>query len=96
MSQVLAVQVSKWCFTLNNYCENFDYQTYLLKADFKIKRCVYGREVAPTTGTKHLQGYVEFVRSFRLNHARKIFDAAFWEPAKGSSLQNFRYCTKGM
>ena len=96
MSQAQTSQVARWCFTYNNYSEEINYLEYLKKAEFRIKRCVYGREVAPTTGTKHMQGYVEFFRSLRLNSVRKIFNAAFWTPAKGNSLQNFRYCTKGM
>ena len=95
MSQSVSVQVSKWCYTLNNYTENYDYEEYLKRADFKIKRVVYGREVAPTTGTKHHQGYIEFFRSVRLGHVKKIFNTAYWVPAQGTSLQNFRYCTKG-
>ena len=95
MSQSAPTQVSKWCYTYNNYQELFDYDDYLKRAEFKVKRLVYGREVAPTTGMKHHQGYVEFSRSVRISHVKKIFSSAYWVPAKGTSLQNFSYCTKG-
>ena len=51
-----------------------------------------GYEVGET-GTRHLQGYVEFTRSCRLCNVRTILRDAFWQGANGSSLQNFKYCT---
>ena len=96
MSQILSTQVNRWCFTYNNYHVRFDYETHLKRAEFKLRRCVWGREICPTTGTPHLQGYLECFRSVRLGHVRKIFGSAYWEPARGSSVQNYQYCTKGI
>lgn len=88
-------QVRRWCFTYNNYDRSFNYKEYLSNPGFKIRRCVWGREVSPETGTRHLQGYCEMWRSVRLAHTRKIFSSAFWEPARATSLQNYQYCIKG-
>jgi len=54
--------VTEFFFTLNNYTD--DHEQYLqgLNAQFVI----YGREVAPTTGTKHLQGVVQFAKPRRM------------------------------
>ena len=55
---------------------------------------VWGYEEAPRTKTKHLQGYVEFSRSYRLGHLKTIFPTAHWSPTREDSLTNYRYCTK--
>lgn len=88
-------QVSRWIFTLNNYDTAFSYKDYISEMKHKVKRGVWGREIAPQTGTPHLQGYLEFFRTVRLAHVRKIFATAHWEAARGSSLANYEYCTKG-
>lgn len=46
------------CFTLNNYGEE-DERRIKTEAH-RYKYAVYGRETAPTTGTRHLQGYINF------------------------------------
>lgn len=88
-------QVQRWCFTLNQYDEDFNYRNHFLKYEFKVRRGVWGKEIAPETGTRHLQGYLELFRSFRLGHMRKILPGAHWSPARGTSLQNYDYCIKG-
>ena len=42
----------KWCFTYSNY-ENVDELISILKLSSKYG---FGYEIAPTTGTPHLQG----------------------------------------
>ena len=59
-----------------------------------IKRCVWGYEVAPTTGTPHLQGYLEFKRSYRINICNRLLPRAAWVPAIADARQNYNYCTK--
>lgn len=53
-------------FTINNYD---NYTAKLLKTYFdKTANCVFmviGKEIAPSTGTKHIQGYVQYKRSFK-------------------------------
>lgn len=83
---------SNWCFTLNNYT---DLQTEMFKTHPAVKWSVVGKEIAPTTNTPHLQGYVKFTTKLRLTQVKKIFPTAHWEGAKGSDEDNFKYCTKG-
>jgi len=80
-----------WTFTLNNYAD----------LDLKVlqymdcRYLVYGKEIAPTTGTPHLQGYVEFKNPRYLTALRKLHgNRAHWAPAKGDAAANFVYDTK--
>lgn len=88
-------QKSRWAFTINNYSTDLNFKQYLSHADFRIKRAVWGYEVSPGNGTRHIQGYLELQRTFRICHVRKIFSTAHWSVAYGTALKNFQYCTKG-
>ena len=88
-------QVGRWSFTLNNYDRGYDYSSHFKNHEFKIKRCVYGREVGGDAGIPHIQGYLELWRSMRLAHMKKILPRAHWSPSRESSLVNYRYCVKG-
>ena len=84
----------RWSWTYNYNDEQtawkpvFDNQTMIY--------LVYGREVAPTTGQLHLQGYVRLTKRRTLTIAKMILGEAtlHLEPAKGSEEQNRNYCTK--
>lgn len=54
--RILQLRSRDWCFTLNNYKPTDE--ALLMQIDSKY--LVYGREVAPTNGTPHLQGYIYF------------------------------------
>lgn len=83
-------QVRQWCFTsfkLDSWPEfNPDRMHYL----------VYQVEVAPDTGRLHVQGYVEYKRSVRLNNVKKDIQdpAGHVEPRQGSRSQARAYCMK--
>jgi len=82
-------QIRHWCFTsFRDAWPNWipDKMLYL----------VYQVEVSPTTGAFHIQGYVEFARSVRLNSAKKLLGdpAAHLEPRQGSRDQARAYCMK--
>lgn len=79
-----------FCFTLNNYKP--DDEDYLSKLECKY--IVYGHEVAPTTGTPHLQGYVSFKSPISELSARKKLPGCHVLVAKGSPAENFTYTTK--
>lgn len=84
----------KYCFTLNNYEEDDEARIQAFMRE-SAAYAVYGREIAPTTGTPHLQGYVHLKKKMRFNAFKAaIGDAAHIEPATGSDEQNFVYCTK--
>jgi len=53
----------------------------------------FGREVAPTTGTRHLQGYIRFRDGKSLRSARRILNGAHVEVAR-TIRQAIEYCHK--
>lgn len=55
---------------------------------------IYEPEVAPDTGTPHIQGYVCLKKKFRLSGLKKFLPTAHWEVAKGKPSQNIVYCSK--
>jgi len=84
----------KYCFTLNNYEEDDETRIKLFFEE-KAAYAIYGREIAPTTGTPHLQGYVHLKQKMRFNGFKAaIGNACHIEPANGSDQQNFDYCSK--
>jgi len=87
----MVAQGRNFCFTLNNYAAADEAELQLLST----KYLVYGREVAPSTGTHHLQGYVIFTSNKRLPALQRICDGRIsWRNARGSAQQNRDYCTK--
>jgi len=81
-----------WVFTLNNYTE----------ADIKrlanpfehVKYVAYGKEIAPETGTPHLQGYVCCWTPVRMSFFKKQLPRAHMEVMQGRLLDNDRYIEK--
>lgn len=78
-----------FCFTLNNPTLLDETNIEALEYGY----LVYGREVAPTTGTVHLQGYIQFKNPRSIKAVGGLFK---WhvEVAKGDSAKNFAYCSK--
>nr|QXP07680.1 MAG: replication associated protein [Arizlama virus] len=79
-----------WCFTVNNYEDGEDRLDWLTGYEY----CVAGKEVAPDTGTRHLQGYVCFDKRKRLTALKKIHKDAHWEITRGTPQQASDYCKK--
>lgn len=81
----------RYCFTINNPSIDpaFD--------DSILRYLLFGRERAPTTGTPHLQGYLECVKDTRITRLHSIpgFESAHFLCARGTWKQNYDYCTKG-
>jgi hypothetical protein len=92
-----------WCFTYNHYTiEDIERILDFVHGEFKtnIQKVVIGKEIAPTTGTPHLQGYIKFTSKKRLWNLTTIWGKgsagkAHWEPARGSEQKNLEYCIKG-
>lgn len=85
------MQSRTFVFTLNNYNELEEKKLQGLDCRYLI----YGRELAPTTGTPHLQGYVYFdKRKTFADVFRMLPERAHMEVAKGSPAQNHKYCSK--
>lgn len=90
-------QARNWTFTLNNYSseekEAIDNLSSQIGQD--LKYILIGRETCPTTGTPHLQGYVQFANRKRLGQVRNLISRrAHCEVARGTPLQNQIYCKK--
>lgn len=79
-----------FCFTLNNYTE-VDIDN-LKKLDAKY--IIFGKEIAPTTKTPHLQGYIEFTNAKTLKSLKKINASIHWEFRKGTANEAAIYCKK--
>lgn len=80
-----------WCFTLNNPVQA-DHEDL---AALDCVYLVYGDELAPTSGTPHLQGYVVFSKNKRFSAVKNLLSPRYHlELAKGSTEQNVAYCTK--
>lgn len=78
---------TRWVFTLNNPAED--------RPDLSFAKCaVWQKEKAPTTGTIHLQGYLELPSRLTHKQLKEKFPGAFLELARGSRDQCKEYCTK--
>ena len=62
--------------------------------EFRGKYAIAGRETAPSTGTRHLQGYIQFPNPRSVAAVRKLFTGCHLEIAKGSPVQCRKYCIK--
>lgn len=65
--------------------------------DFNQRRFVYmvGQlERSPTTGKRHVQAYVVFVRPQQLSAVKRLFGTAHLEISRGSPADNKAYCSK--
>ena len=68
-----------YLFTWNNYDEaSIEYLRSEITA--KAKYVIWGKEVAPTTGTPHLQGFVSFPNAKTMSAARKLFPLCHLTP----------------
>ena len=90
-----------WCFTVFGYDEEDElaFKRELELSDGLLQFGLYGRELCPDTGRRHLQGYVYTRRKVVRDRLSELlgghFDGAHWEAAKGSPQANIKYCSKG-
>lgn len=83
------------CFTLNNYTqEQIEFLEYWDTATY----ICFSQEIAPTTGTPHLQGYFETENQYTISALvkkhLKICKGIHLEPAKANAEKNKAYCSK--
>lgn len=79
-----------YCFTWNN--PPLDAQV-LLKALPKVKYLTFGEEVAPATGTPHLQGFISFETQKSFSAARKLLKGCHVEICRDVP-GSIKYCHK--
>lgn len=83
----------RWCFTYNNPPDDVSTDDFI--KNLRATYVIYGKEVAPKTGTVHLQGYIEFKSTKNLTTLRKFSgNNIHWEVAKGQPSENHKYCSK--
>nr|QXP07614.1 MAG: replication associated protein [Arizlama virus] len=82
-------QALNWCFTYNN--PPCPLSLHLMP---KLSYGIYGDEIAPTTGTPHFQGYLQFSSKVRLGKLTKLIPGAHFSVARGTCQQNIDYCSK--
>jgi len=72
---------------------NYDEDTDMIDVDL-VKYLVVGKEVAPDTGTPHLQGFVIFKKPMTLANCKEILPTAHWSVKYKNStpLQAASYC----
>lgn len=80
----------RWTFTLNNFTPEWE---EVLK-NYSFDYILYGYEIAPTTGTPHLQGYFEISKKLTMLGIKKqigIKQISLFL-SKGTAKQNSNYC----
>lgn len=87
-------QARSWMFTLNNPTEDDEFALDAMGDDPTTRYLVYQLEKAPSTETRHYQGYVEFTKPKRFAAVNKLVSRAHWEPRRGSRDQAREYCMK--
>jgi len=85
----MTTQARRFCFTLNNPEDDTAPACLSDLAQYAI----WQKELAPTTGTPHLQGYVELKRPTRISQLIKVMQAHY-TPCNGTQAQNIEYCSK--
>jgi len=83
-----------FAFTLNN--PEADYEDMLIKMvdKLEVNYIIVGKEIAPTTGTPHLQGYVQLSKKKYFTTIQKYLPKAHITKCVGSSQDNVNYCNK--
>ncbi len=95
VTSTMAGLASRWIFTHNNYSDSdLEIARNWITAD----NCLYGvvgKEIAETTNTPHLQGFVHLKRNRRVRGLKKCLFNAHFEVARGTDEENQKYCKKG-
>jgi len=88
----MATRHHGWCLTANNPADDYivALEARLSPGDYAI----VGREVAPTTGTVHLQGYIHWGSAKTMSRMRSLFPRTHLAVALGTPQQNTVYCSK--
>lgn len=79
-----------WCFTINNWTEDDYERVKTIPHDYLI----LGQEIAPTTGTPHLQGYVYRASKLTFLQMKKYAPRGNFRVARGNAEENRAYCSE--
>lgn len=98
-----AIKTRRYCFTIHNYTKSNLKRFHVLAAALEKHHYIcYGLEVAPDTGTKHIQGYIELNQAQRFTYLHKYFNFTrngklnkfHIDIANGTAEQNKKYTSK--
>jgi len=91
-ARVRIVPSKHWCFTF--FFENAK-EVETLETALNVKGIEYlmGEETCPTTGRKHMQGFISSDKKIRPIEKFKT-KGVHWEKTKGNREQNIEYCSK--
>lgn len=86
------------CFAFTKFLETLaDEDTFrgILERLSGVRYCIIGKEVAPTTGRKHYQGFIQFTHQRLLTQIQKILECHCEPMHKNSTpYKNYEYCMK--
>jgi len=89
-------QFRHFCFTYNNFKKSKKWRSELENSMLALgaNYYIWGEEIAPTTGTPHLQGYVQLEKRKAFNVVTKLLPNCHITPCLGGSQDNVNYCNK--
>lgn len=79
-----------WIFTINNYTDQDVDELFMMN----FKYMIIGFEIAPTTGTPHIQGYVQFYEQRLKRAVKHDIHRGHIKVAYGNFEDNIAYCSK--
>lgn len=90
------LQIVYYAWTLHYESEIEIENMKLLLAKY-CRMAVFGEEVCPTTGSKHLQGAMKLIKRARITELKKLFGdrVRFGESHENLWESNWKYCCKG-
>lgn len=83
----------RYCFTFNNYTDE-DVALIQDFAEEHTRYLIFGKEIAPTTGTPHLQGFFILKKKNRMTWLVKRIPRCSFIVSKGTPQQASEYCRK--
>jgi len=84
-----------YCFTINGYTAEIFAALAAVPLDETQEYICYQKEIAPTTGNPHIQGYISFANGRRFNAVRNLIPGnPHIEVARGTAQRNREYCSK--
>lgn len=89
-------QLRHFAFTWNNYqkTENWFLMLNQCLQELGANYIIFGKEIAPSTGTPHIQGYVQLKKRKYFNTIKKFLPMIHITIVFGSSQDNIEYCKK--
>ncbi|AXH74443.1 MAG: putative viral replication protein [Circoviridae sp.] len=89
------MKARRYCWTLNNPTDEERRAIRAMDQGGEVRYLVCGNEIA-STGTPHLQGYMELRTPQRVNHVKRLLgsERVHMEACRGTPDQNVQYCKK--